>query len=168
MPGRLHSLACLFAAAQPRSWRGPTGSAALPTTPLHKRLRGAALSAAALLLASCSALPPDDSTQPAMPSNYGALISAAVKPYKSFAGYGNFEISAPRWVHAETGWNWLVCLRYDDSGHRRTFSLFIENDKVVSARYDVITDRCGEQQYVPFNPATGALGSSSQPLAQHL
>ncbi len=135
---------------------------------MNESLRAAVLSAAVLGIANCSVMPPDDSAQPAMPANYGALVSTALKPYKAFAGYSNFEISGLRWLHVETGWNWLVCLRYDDSGRRRTFSVFIKNGAVVNARYDVLTDRCGDQQYVPFNPATGAIGAYSQPLVEHL
>ena len=35
---------------------------------------------------------------------------------------------------------------------------FINNSTVVNARYDIITDHCGAQQYAPFDRITGAIG----------
>jgi hypothetical protein len=120
----------------------------------------------ATLLAACSALPPQSAAEPAMPSNYGVLVANALKPYQDFGRYSNFEISGLRWVHAETGWNWLACLRYDDNGHRRIYSLFFAGGAVVNARYDIVTDRCGVQQYLPFDLATGTIGTPSVPVQQ--
>lgn len=126
--------------------------------------RCAALLAAGAALGQCSAVPMDSAAVPAaVPQNYGALVADTVKGFKPFASYSDFEISPPRWVHADTGWNWLVCLRYADRGKRRYYALFIQGGKVVNSRYDVLTDRCGAQQYAPFDLATGAI-RSPQPI----
>jgi len=123
----------------------------------------AKLLAASIVLAQCSAIAPQDPTQPAPPTDYGPLVSAALKSFKGFADYGNFGISGLRWVHAPTGWSWLTCVRYVDHGRQRFYAFFINDQKVVNARYDVRTDQCARQQYVPFNAATGALDSPTMP-----
>lgn len=132
-----------------------------PRTGRSPALWGAALLAASVLT-QCASLPPEDPPQPAPPANYGALVATALKGFKTFASYSNFQISPPRWVHAETGWSWLVCVRYDDQKLTQFYSFFIEDNSVVNARYDVRTDRCAAQQYVPFNITTGTMGSPAQ------
>ncbi|MGA8616638.1 MAG: hypothetical protein WB760_34065 [Xanthobacteraceae bacterium] len=112
-----------------------------------------------IMLANCSAVPLMDSAQPAASPQYGGLVSDALKKFKDYTSYSNFEISGPRWVHATTGWNWLVCVRYNDGGHQRFYSFFIDGNKVVDQRYDIVTDQCGLQQYVPFDATTGTVGS---------
>jgi hypothetical protein len=112
-----------------------------------------------VMLAGCSAVPLLDSVEPAAPPPYGTLVSDALKKFKGYAGYSNFEISGARWVHAQTGWNWLVCVRYNDGGRERFYSFFIDNNAVVNQRYDIVTDQCGLQQYVPFDATTGTVGS---------
>jgi hypothetical protein len=121
-----------------------------------------ALLTAATLLAQCAVALPEDVAQLAPPANYGALIANSLKSFKNLTSYGNFQISPPRWVHVETGWNWLACLRYDDQGVTRFYSFFIDGDKIVNARYDVRTDRCPAQQYVPFDITTGTVGVPTQ------
>ena len=117
--------------------------------------RAAAAVALAAAAGACSAVPLAPGTQPAATPNYGPLISQAVKGYKDFGAYSNFEISGLRWVHAQVGWSWLACLRYRDRGRRYTYVFFIKDDKIVDARYDILADQCGRQQYVPYDPATG-------------
>ena len=138
------------------TWRQGRRAAQSPALP------AAALLAAAFVLAQCSSALPEDVTQPAPPPNYGALIAKALKDFKNLANYSNFQISSPRWVHAETGWNWLACLRYDDHGITRFYSFFIDGNSIVTQRYDVRTDRCPAQQYVPFDITTGTVGSPTQ------
>jgi hypothetical protein len=128
--------------------------------------RTAAVLAASILLAHCSAMPPEDPTQPAPPANYGLLVSTAVKSFKGFADYSNFGISGLRWVHAASGWSWLTCLRYVDHGKQRFYAFFINGNRVVNARYDVRTDQCAAQQYVPFDAAGGAVGSPTPAVQQ--
>jgi len=115
--------------------------------------------AALFTLVDCSSVPLLDSAEPTATPQYGTLVSDALKKFKDYANYSNFEISGARWVHSTTGWNWLICVRYDDAGHQRFYSFFIENNKVVNQRYDILTDQCPAQQYVPFDATTGTLGS---------
>ena len=128
----------------------------------------AAVFGVCVVVAQCSALPAQNTAQPEQPPDYGALVANNVKTFKPFAGYTDFQISGLRWVQTETGWSWLVCLRYDDRGQRRFYSFFIRDNSVINARYDVLTDRCAAQPYTPFDPATGTIGAaparSLQPL----
>ncbi len=126
----------------------------------------ATLCAAAGVLANCSPVTFEIPAQPVPPANYGQIVAMALKPYPDFVGYANFEISAPRWVHTETGWNWLSCLRFQDHGRRRIYSFFINNGVVVDARYDTITDRCGAQQYQPFDRISGMIGAPMEQAPQ--
>jgi hypothetical protein len=120
--------------------------------------RRAALVTAATLLAACSAVPLSQTAAPAAaPANYGVLVANVLRAFNGYAGYSNFEISPPRWVHATTGWNWLTCVRFADRGQRRTYVFFMDDNAVVTSRYGVLTDQCGAQQYWPFDPATGAV-----------
>lgn len=112
----------------------------------------------AILLSACSAVPLIGNAAPsASPANSGMAVGNMLRGFKDYAGYSNFEISSPRWVHAASGWNWLTCVRYYDRGQRRTYVFFIDNGAVVAARYGVIADQCGAQQYLPFDPLTGAV-----------
>jgi hypothetical protein len=129
-----------------------------PWRRLGKKIRPAALFAALIMLADCTAVQLMDSAQPAPPA-YGPLVSDALKKFKNFTSYSDFEISGPRWVHPPTGWSWLVCVRYNDGGHPRFYSFFIDGNKVVNQRYDIVTDQCGLQQYVPFDATTGNIGA---------
>jgi hypothetical protein len=130
--------------------------------------RAAALSAAAIMLAACSSVPIENPTEPAPPANYGKVIAEALRKFKDFSTYRNFQISGLRWVHAATGWNWLVCVRYDDRGLARFYAFFLDDNAIANARYDVRIDHCPAQQYVPFDATTGAVGvptpATQQPI----
>ena len=126
---------------------------------LRVMLRPLTLLAALIVLADCSAVTLVDSAQPAAPPSYGKLVSDALKRFKDYATYSNFEISGARWVHATTGWNWLICVRYSEGGRERYYSFFIDNNAVVNQRYDTVTDQCAVQQYLPFDATTGTVGS---------
>jgi len=150
-----------FASRWPRGLhRYRTRRDAAQRSRLRPMLRPPALFAALFLLVDCSsAVPLLDSAEPAATPAYGTLVSDALKKFKGYANYSNFEISGARWVHSTTGWNWLVCVHYDDAGHQRFYSFFIENNKVVNQRYDIVTDQCAAQQYLPFDATTGTVGS---------
>jgi hypothetical protein len=107
------------------------------------------------ILTNCSELPVADSSQPAEIPNYGQIISQYVRGGWLQTKSSNVEISNPRWIHAMTGWNWLVCVRFQDGQVRRTYSFFIANNAVTNARFDVLTDSCGLQTYSPFDLSTG-------------
>lgn len=123
--------------------------------------KNAALLAASLAIAHCSTVPPESSAQQAAPANYGVLVSNVLKGFNGFSGYSNFAISGLRWVHTTSGWSWLVCVRYDDRGRQLYYSFFIIDNSIVAARYDVRTDQCRAQQYLPLNAATGAIDAPS-------
>jgi hypothetical protein len=116
----------------------------------------AVLLTAAFMLAQCSSVPLADVTQ-SQPPDYGRLVSASLKGFKDFASNTNYQISAPRWVHAAIGWSWLACARFLDHGRQRYYAVFMKDGAVALSRYDVRTDRCAEQQYVPFDAMTGAV-----------
>jgi len=115
--------------------------------------RCAALLAACALLAQCAAVPTESAAAPPAPSDYRELAAKTVKDFQQFKTSSDLEISAPRFIHAQTGWNWLVCLRYADRGHPRYYAIFIDGNKVVNSRYEILTDRCGAQPYEPFDLA---------------
>lgn len=119
--------------------------------------------ALAIMLAQCSSVPAENPTEHTAPANYGKVIADALKKFKDFSSYSNFQISNLRWVEATTGWNWLICVRYDDRRITQFYSFFLEGDKVANARYDVRTDRCPAQQYVPFDVRTGTVGVPTPP-----
>ena len=132
-------------------------------TSLNSRLRAvmqpAALFAALIMFAGCSAVPLQYTSEPNAPPAYGTLVSDALKKFKDYASYSNFEISSARWVHAPTGWSWLVCVRYNDGQRQRYYTFFIDNYAVTNQRYDIVTDQCAVQQFVPFDATTGTVGA---------
>jgi hypothetical protein len=132
-------------------------AAALYSSP-RAALRPFAQVVALTMLTHCSAVPLQNMAEPAYPPQYGTLVSDALKKFKDYSSYSNFEISSPRWVHAPGGWSWLVCMRYNDGHRSRFYSFFVDNNALVNQRYDIVTDQCGAQQYVPFDPTTGTVG----------
>src|SRR6202167_632647 len=125
-----------------------TDGAAAPNRRLRAGALPAALVAVLIALAACSAVPLR-SPAPPPPPQYGTMVSDALKKFSGYASYSNFEISGPRWIHTTTGWNWLVCVHYHDGGRPRFSSFFFEDNKIVNPRYDIVTDQCGLQPYVP-------------------
>lgn len=121
------------------------------------KLWPAALFAVSIIPVNCSGVPRENTAEAATPANYGVVVSNVLKSFKDWQTYTNFEISDLRWVHATTGWNWLVCVRYDDHGHRRTYAIFLNDNGVVNQRYDTLIDRCGAQKYLPLDVTTGAI-----------
>jgi len=76
-------------------------------------------------------------------------------PSRNYATYELFEISEPRWVSSIRGWNWLVCVRFVDRGHRRNYALLLNGSTVVDGHYAYQTDNCGSQAYVVFEQMGG-------------
>jgi hypothetical protein len=125
--------------------------------------RRSALMLAFVLLSSCSSVtePPEDSAASIDPS-YTSLMATFIRTtLKGSATYQNFEISEPRWVHAVIGWSWLVCLRFQDQGHRRTYAFFIKGKAIADSRYAVQADACGAATYSPFNLMADATGAGA-------
>ncbi len=83
--------------------------------------------------------------------------------FKDRASYDGFEISGLRWIHTIQGWSWLASVHFADHGHRRSYSIFIQGDAVVDARYAVETDACESQTYTQFDVTSGVLGRPTVP-----
>jgi hypothetical protein len=56
------------------------------------------------------------------------------------------------------GWNWLVCVRFQDRGHQRTYVFFVEKEEIIDSRYSIQTDQCSDQIYSPFNQMVAPMG----------
>jgi hypothetical protein len=112
-------------------------------------------------LAGCSGIAAsnEELPAPAPDPSYRELVAKHLKAvFKNYSSYEAFEISDPRWVHSMKGWNWLTCVRFQDRGRLRTYSVFLDNsNKVVDDRYAVQTDNCDIQTYYPFGGLYGGL-----------
>jgi hypothetical protein len=100
------------------------------------------------------------SGQPEPPSgpdpSYRDIVAYCFKAtFKDYASYELFEISEPRWVSSIKGWVWLVCVRFIDRGHRRSYALLLNDSAVVDGHYAHQTDNCGSQAYVVFEQMGG-------------
>jgi hypothetical protein len=100
-------------------------------------------------------------------STYAKVVADYMRStFKNLPPGSAGEISQPRWVQSEKGWNWLVCVHFQDTGgRRRTYSVFFNQGSVIDARYAVITDACGAQSYSPLDftgymQRPGALGDN--------
>lgn len=116
------------------------------------------------MLTACSALPAvvDDQSEP--PPPYDRIAAQHFKKaFKDYASYGGIEISGLRRVFYTMGWSWLACVRFEAGGHRRLYAYYIQQDRVVEARYAVQTDECGTQQYAPFDLGSGTVAPAAAP-----
>jgi hypothetical protein len=134
------------------------------------------------VLGDCSPVPPEDLLEPQVVPDYASIIAGYLKHqggqsdqgcspsptnpcnqrlFKDLSTYTDFEISNARWVHAITGWNWLVCVRFKDSGHQRIYSMFLQDKAVINARYDTISDNCPAQVYSQFDVLQGAVARTT-------
>jgi hypothetical protein len=147
-------------------------------TSLQQIVRRSALMLALIVLSACSnvALPNEGMPTMGADPSYGAIIAGYVKSsLQNSASYEALEISGPRWVHSVSGWNWLVCVRFQDRGHQRTYAFFFKDREIINSRYAVQADACGAQTYAPFDlttgaaspvvPMTGAVASAPVPVA---
>jgi hypothetical protein len=65
-----------------------------------------------------------------------------------------FEISPVRPVTHLRGPAWLACLRITADRAPQEYALFIQGDKIIDQRAGVALDRCKQQTYEPFDPAS--------------
>ena len=125
----------------------------------------AAVVLALLVLSGCSelALPSEEMPAAGADPSYVNIVAYYLKNvFKEQAYYDAFEISAFRWVHSLKGWSWLACVRFQDRGHPRLYSVFVRDGKVIDGRYAVQTDTCDTQTYVLFEAMrTGRAGIQS-------
>ena len=110
------------------------------------------------LVISGAALPPSE-----LNPTYRKTVENYVRStFKNYASLNNLEISDPRWVHSITGWTWMTCVRFQEGGHQRVYSLFLNDLKY--SRYAVQTDACNAQSYVPLDRAAPARPGLLEPL----
>ena len=101
---------------------------------------------------------PEDMPESGADPTYRTTIADYFKKtFKNQTPIDAAEISELRWVHSETGWNWLACVRFQDRGHQRTYAFFIKEKSIADSRYAVETDNCDQMAYSPFDLATGAI-----------
>jgi hypothetical protein len=122
-------------------------------------VRRAALLLALSNMTGCSNMAMPTAAIPAGPDpSYGTLIATNLKTtFKKLSPSDPVEISKPRWIQAMTGWNWLVCVHFNEQGHRRTYVYFINGNAIVASRYSVQTDDCGAQTYLSLDLSSGAI-----------
>jgi hypothetical protein len=126
-----------------------------PSTPLRHPLRCAAL-LLVLALAACSSLAaPGDTATTALSADYRSMIAKRMKLVFKDLINDSTEISDPRWAQSNKGWAWMVCVRFQDRGHRRAYVLFFDRSLFVDERYAVQTDNCDTQTYSPLDSGPG-------------
>jgi hypothetical protein len=64
------------------------------------------------------------------------------------------EISAVRPVNHLRGPAWLACVRIQADRTPQEYALFIQGDKIIDQRAGVALDRCKQQAYEAFDPAS--------------
>lgn len=136
-------------------------------------LRTAAYTALLLslgILAGCSSLAVTNEDTPASGPDpaYDRLVANRLKSFKNYASYDAFEISDFRWVHSINGWSWLTCVRFQDSGQRRSYALFIKENRIIDGRYAIQADGCDTRAYAPFDQMAGATRPASAGVLEPL
>jgi hypothetical protein len=118
-----------------------------------------ALVLTAVALAGCDGLAttnqaaPESGPDPSYPDVVANYLKSTFKDYTS---YEAFEISGPRWVHSFQGWNWLICVRFQDHARKRSYAVFLSGGSIIDGRYATQTDECGTQTYAVFGQMRGA------------
>lgn len=106
-------------------------------------------------IAPSGAMAPSEPPSAPDPSYQNVIADHLKTTFKNYPTYEQFEISAPRWVSSVKGWNWLVCVRFLDRGHRRSYALLFNGSSVVDGHYAYQTDNCGTQTYIVFGQMGG-------------
>jgi hypothetical protein len=116
-----------------------------------------ALTVMLIFLSGCAPFQASDPSIPAKP-DYGPMVSSyfrqtfkGISPNSADALYTDFEISGLRWVHARTGWNWLVCVRFNERGKSRTFALYIDTKAVDASQTFETVGKLTEQDIERIN-----------------
>jgi len=129
------------------------------------RVRAACHAAALLsltLTAACGSLATEAVQTTAPNQDYREAIAKRLHATFNKAPIdGPIEITEPRWVQANTGWGWMVCLRFQDRGYQRTYVMIFDRNEFLDERYAVQTDACGVQTYSAFNPGSGGMRPGS-------
>lgn len=67
------------------------------------------------------------------------------------------ELSEPRWLLSSNGWTWMVCIRFQEQGYRRSYVMYFDAEHVLDEHYAVLSDGCDSQTYTPFDLETAKL-----------
>src|ERR1700688_1605291 len=150
-----------------RCERFPNLTSMTPTTyrrcsalPLRHGPQRLALVLTVVLLAGCSSLagPQEGGAAAPLNADYLGMIAARLKAtFTKSPLTGPVEISSPRWVLANKGWSWQVCVRFQDRGHQRTYALFFRGSEFLDERYAVLTYVCDAQTYSEFDLGSGVM-----------
>jgi hypothetical protein len=128
--------------------------------PLQYATPRLALALTLALLAGCSSLagPQEGAATAPLNADYRGMIAARLRAeFTKPPLTGPAEISNPRWVLANKGWSWQVCVRFQDRGHQRTYTLFFKGSEFLDERYAVLTDACDAQTYSEFDLGTSSM-----------
>jgi hypothetical protein len=128
--------------------------------PLQYATPRLALALTLALLAGCSSLagPQEGAATAPLNADYRGMIAARLRAeFTKPPLTGPAEISNPRWVLANKGWSWQVCVRFQDRGHQRTYALFFKGSEFLDERYAVLTDACDAQTYSEFDLGSGVM-----------
>jgi hypothetical protein len=130
------------------------------TMPLQHAPQRVAAALTLVLVAGCGSLaePQQGAPTAALNSDYRSMIAAHLKgTFTKSPLTGPAEISNPRWVLANKGWSWQVCVHFQDRGHQRTYALFFKGSEFLDERYAVLTDACDAQTYSEFDLGSGLM-----------
>jgi hypothetical protein len=133
-------------------------------TPRQNATRRVSLLPALVLLAGCSSLaePREEAPTAPLDPGYRAMIATHLKTiFRNLTPGDGVEISDPRWVQANKGWSWQVCVQFQDRGHRRSYALFFRGSEFIDERYAVLTDACAAQSYSALDLGAGAIRPGS-------
>jgi hypothetical protein len=126
-------------------------------TLLRHGAQRAALLLALTLTAACGSLagPTDNAATSALSPDYRTMIAKHLKTLFKGTIEGSVQISDPRWAQSNKGLGWMVCIRFQDRGHQRTYVFVFDRDQFIDERYAVQTDNCGAETYSALDLGPG-------------
>jgi hypothetical protein len=130
---------------------------------LRAAMRAVARSLALLVLlgtlSACTSMgmPPETAPAAGPDPAYLTLVANRLKTSFKQPPAAGLELSQPRWLLANSGWSWMVCVRFQDQGYRRTYVMYFDAKQILDSRYAVLNDGCEMQTYTPFDLATAKL-----------
>lgn len=130
--------------------------------PLGRAARHTALLLSLALTAACGSLATEVVPTSALNPDYRETVAKRLRATFSKMPMGNpVEISDPRWMQANKGWGWMVCIHFQDRGHQRTYVLLFDRNAFIDERYAVQTDACDAQTYSAFDLGSGGVRPGS-------
>lgn len=116
-----------------------------------------ALLLALTLTAACGSLagPTDGAATSTLSPDYRTKVAKHLKVVFKGTIEGGVQISDPRWTQSNKGVGWMVCVRFQDRGHQRTYVFVFNGDDFIDERYAVVTDNCGTEGYSALDLGPG-------------